>query len=286
MRHSSYRTSAGLSPRVRGNLRCVPVLRCRLWSIPACAGEPGAGAGGRRKGQVYPRVCGGTARLGVVLRQRRGLSPRVRGNHPDLPNPPRRQRSIPACAGEPKIIASSGMPVKVYPRVCGGTDLRCAARGRTVGLSPRVRGNQAAGWCARPPLRSIPACAGEPGSVGGGDGGAGVYPRVCGGTRGSQRGHRCEYGLSPRVRGNRRRLRPHLSLHGSIPACAGEPDSVIGQVQLHMVYPRVCGGTKPCSSPIARDEGLSPRVRGNQPYHWGRQPPPGSIPACAGEPAL
>ena len=50
-----------------------------------------------------------------------GLSPRVRGNR-CLPRAGRqRQRSIPACAGEPNIGDLVAWEVKVYPRVCGGT---------------------------------------------------------------------------------------------------------------------------------------------------------------------
>ena len=51
---------------------------CNRGSIPACAGEPSTRPRVRgnlgHRGEVYPRVCGGTAR------PREGLSPRVRGN--------------------------------------------------------------------------------------------------------------------------------------------------------------------------------------------------------------
>ena len=56
------RQSEGLSPRVRGNrgdeLRGV----FRRRSIPACAGEPEPPPPSNPALQVYPRVCGGTAR--------------------------------------------------------------------------------------------------------------------------------------------------------------------------------------------------------------------------------
>ena len=71
---------------------------------------------------------------------------------------------------------------------------------------------------------------------------------------------------------------------GSIPACAGEPwAAVITRAGLG-VYPRVCGGT---SAGVKRGRGmpgLSPRVRGNLGQQSHRNPPAGSIPACAGEP--
>ena len=189
--------------------------------------------------RVYPRVCGGTQAQVVYL----VCTLKTMG-------------SIPACAGEPRPSIS---------QIIG-----------PHGLSPRVRGN---------PIRtvfrvsgSIPACAGEPHDVHGSA--DAVYPRVCGGTHDFQRA--CStirprsipacagepasgsslvpqpvLGLSPRVRGNPRKLMHH----GSIPACT------------EGLSPRVLG--------------LSPRVRGNLRLEF-RSIPLGtlarSIPACAGEP--
>ena len=92
-------------------------------------------------------------------------------------------------------------------------------------------------------------------------------------------------GLSPRVRGNLyQSIAAAVSLR-SIPACAGEPSRSIVGVGNHRVYPRVCGGTTISSPKIRLDGGLSPRVRGNPPHSNQRIARPGSIPACAGEPA-
>jgi len=43
------------SPEIRG------LLRQGYRSIPACAGEPRGARPGGRRGEVYPRVCGGAA---------------------------------------------------------------------------------------------------------------------------------------------------------------------------------------------------------------------------------
>ena len=50
-------------------------------------------------------------------------------------------RSIPACAGEPICAGPIPTGAGVYPRVCGGTNLRWADTNGRGGLSPRVRGN-------------------------------------------------------------------------------------------------------------------------------------------------
>ena len=197
----AYRTS-GLSPRVRGNRGACLRPRNETGSIPACAGEPALGGFRRSVISVYPRVCGGTAHQYPGKAITTGLSPRVRGNPPPSPDTAARPRSIPACAGEPNTSLSrggnyglsprvrgnrqrtekprrhrrsipacagepaptlNGMPVeRVYPRVCGGTALRRAARGVARGLSPRVRGNPPPRTVVLATAGSIPACAGEP----------------------------------------------------------------------------------------------------------------------------
>ena len=70
-----------------------------------------------------------------------GLSPRVRGNLQNMRRYERGEGSIPACAGQPEERSFHGGLHKVYPRVCGATDLDAANALADDGLSPRVRGN-------------------------------------------------------------------------------------------------------------------------------------------------
>ena len=107
-----------------------------------------------------------------------------------------------------------------------------------------------------------------------------VYPRVCGGTAGFTDAV-LDYGLSPRVRGNRR---IHVRPDGSIPACAGEPARRNTKLADPRVYPRVCGGTEYRERIRLPSDGLSPRVRGNPVLEILVAILDGSIPACAGEP--
>ena len=229
-------------------------------------------------------MCGGTttpAFDGAILA---GLSPRVRGNPAPLAPLAARRGSIPACAGEPGVLRCPMAATRVYPRVCGGTSGSGSGSGSGGGLSPRVRGNLAVDLARQHDGRSIPACAGEPvvepyPVVLGG-----VYPRVCGGTTGGRVARRMMQGLSPRVRGNRNRMRSSVRLAGSIPACAGEPPCPRMCRRRSPVYPRVCGGTARRRARVAADGGLSPRVRGNHGLTVQQQSAKRSIPACAGEP--
>ena len=112
-----------------------------------------------------------------------------------------------------------------------------------------------------------------------------VYPRVCGGTGWLVGCAIKQSGLSPRVRGNLSALPSSTIAARSIPACAGEPTRPCSEVRTPTVYPRVCGGTTvpPRAPPVKL--GLSPRVRGNRLPLVQNELIPGSIPACAGEPA-
>ena len=253
-------------------------------SIPACAGEPWQSRTTGNWASVYPRVCGGTQRGGVTERLVAGLSPRVRGNLAANGIYAAGTGSIPACAGEPFTREAEWPLSKVYPRVCGGTEIGQLCRFYAGGLSPRVRGNLRRGRWFALPAGSIPACAGEPSPGLPAGWWPRVYPRVCGGTWSDQTITMAGEGLSPRVRGNLGRSIYVQRILRSIPACAGEPVAPNPRRGLRRVYPRVCGGTTGAVPPCRYGRGLSPRVRGNLPAHHDRAKEWRSIPACAGEP--
>ena len=200
---ATRRTYPGLSPRMRGNLRGGVAVGGHRGSIPAYAGEPGCRRGIGGPWRVYPRVCGGTYHVESSAVSMTGLSPRMRGNLEIPRSHVALGGSIPAYAGEPAFSLLLASPERVYPRVCGGTFGLRAQSTRTVGLSPRMRGNPA------PRPRRGPR--------------KWVYPRVCGGTGLTGARRRQVRGLSPRMRGNRIDRRSPPAGQGSIPAYAGEP---------------------------------------------------------------
>ena len=213
---------------------------------------------------VYPRACGGTAYYLNATTAIEGLSPRLRGNRGYRPSVLDDKRSIPALAGEPARWRSTGAQDGVYPRACGGTPrphLPC--RGYR-GLSPRLRGNPRHPGPPNEALGSIPALAGEPSGRIQEKLLAAVYPRACGGTPRAVSSDSLASGLSPRLRGNRPRLRLSEQRPRSIPALAGEPAIPPPEAHIAAVYPRACGGTLPASGKPHRPQGLSPRLRGNR----------------------
>ena len=177
----------GLSPRVRGNRTCFLNRRLMtdLRSIPASAGEPSTFAIVSANIKVYPRECGGTLVRRAIRSSRYGLSPRVRGNRLPLLLSLCAIGSIPASAGEPEHGPEPVSQDGVYPRECGGTKGKKYPTPERAGLSPRVRGNRGRLYRHTHTAGSIPASAGEPQRRKGRAILLRVYPRECGGTRGS-----------------------------------------------------------------------------------------------------
>ncbi len=192
--------------------------------------------------------------------------------------------SIPAGAGEPYSAEASPPRPQVYPRRCGGTSTSVSLDRPSAGLSPQVRGNRGLLGLGVAQLRSIPAGAGEPASACWSRSCWRVYPRRCGGTLRAGAVRAAAPGLSPQVRGNRRRDRGDEQGSGSIPAGAGEPSVNEAVNRMVQVYPRRCGGTTTSSGRVASTAGLSPQVRGNPRRRGHPQSRGRSIPAGAGEP--
>ena len=161
-----------------------------------------------------------------------------------------------------KIV--SWRPLKVYPRACGATWARQKTNSMATGLSPRMRGNCAAGGRSQRFTGSIPAHAGQPN----------LSPRMMSGIK-----------VYPRVmRGNPQCSHNRSHFTGSIPAHAGQPRIALIFLGETRVYPRACGATFYkiyCPFGVM---GLSPRMRGNRIRHQTQRPTLGSIPAHAGQP--
>ena len=198
----------------------------------------------------------------------------------------RRERSIPAHAGEPDGRLLREMRTAVYPRPRGGTATAPVQGIIGGGLSPPTRGNRGRARNRTPGRRSIPAHAGEPGSAWDTGAPRAVYPRPRGGTASSAPLPVSAMGLSPPTRGNRGLRRHPPPSRGSIPAHAGEPRNLRRPERGDGVYPRPRGGTTDHALPAGQGGGLSPPTRGNPLYCCQGDIAVGSIPAHAGEPDM
>ena len=114
----------GLSPHARGNPEFNSFAAGVVGSIPARAGQPYPLRRGRNREEVYPRTRGATSTSWRLKEGGLGLSPHARGNLAQVARNTRRERSIPARAGQP--LGAVGHPdiQEVYPRTRGATGLR------------------------------------------------------------------------------------------------------------------------------------------------------------------
>ena len=215
------RCGRGSSPRVRGtrpfDARPGPIDRF----IPACAGNTGSGRVETMGCPVHPRVCGEHQVAAEAGDDFAGSSPRVRGTPVSAGHEQRRERFIPACAGNTPACEARLPRVPVHPRVCGEHTTSPSRTCAPCGSSPRVRGTPTIriSYCIF--RRFIPACAGNTSRrdrVGDWDA---VHPRVCGEHPGVLGHSRTQHGSSPRVRGTQRDHQRHQPRDRFIPACAG-----------------------------------------------------------------
>ena len=219
------RSKSGSSPRVRGTRgRPKSGLAPRRF-IPACAGNTAPRP--RRAGSrpVHPRVCGEHTASRSSSRVIDGSSPRVRGTRAGGAAADRRDRFIPACAGNTSARSPDRPRSQVHPRVCGEH-----GRGRSGimpggGSSPRVRGTHAGRTTCRALLRFIPACAGNTQSCRDQGDRPTVHPRVCGEHDPGPGQNLAGGGSSPRVRGTHFRRNGEPLGDRFIPACAGNTPS-------------------------------------------------------------
>ncbi len=91
-------------------------------------------------------------------------------------------------------------------------------------------------------------------------------------------------GSSPRVRGDLGQAQVQRPRVGLIPACAGRPTRSRRAKATTWAHPRVCGATTDGHLLLMRQEGSSPRVRGDRRPAARARDLPGLIPACAGRP--
>ncbi len=173
---------------------------------------------------------------------------------------------------------------KDHPRVGGGTQSRRRYRHCFPGPSPRGRGNPKAQNDLWLYIGTIPAWAGEPCSPQAASIGLGDHPRVGGGTDLARNSDGSVKGPSPRGRGNPNRLNGCSAGAGTIPAWAGEPNTLLSQFIGLRDHPRVGGGTANHRMGHQLAKGPSPRGRGNLCNFIGHELLDGTIPAWAGEP--
>ena len=137
---SYSKTTAGSSPRVRGEPGRTASRRPRGRIIPACAGRTVSGFQSWSAYQDHPRVCGANPKPNDWNANANGSSPRVRGEHHAHGPCSHKGRIIPACAGRTSGRCFPCLRRSDHPRVCGANAAGDGVEVSRGGSSPRVRG--------------------------------------------------------------------------------------------------------------------------------------------------
>ena len=209
--------------------------------IPAGAGRRRPCAPSRPSTRDHPRGCGEKAILVPRLFLMAGSSPRVRGEVAAIAKAEAHRGIIPAGAGRSPLCFARWRRCGDHPRGCGEKASARAAKSRSSGSSPRVRGEEHKQNhpYARPGI--IPAGAGRRFTAVGVPVAEWDHPRGCGEKEGKVRGDGELAGSSPRVRGEAYSKSDVDGKLGIIPAGAGRSCFPKATLPFTRDHPRGCG---------------------------------------------
>ena len=272
----------GLSPLARG----TPILEFVIWTpmrfIPAGAGNSSSAFLCAVSKSVYPRWRGELSTIYPPLLNGTGLSPLARGTLPLVSCRPRKNRFIPAGAGNSNSYTDKSSKQTVYPRWRGKLPLRLMNDNKNGGLSPLARGTRSTITSKSAESRFIPAGAGNSVLSLPYIARISVYPRWRGELISLLEYMSCAHGLSPLARGTQRHAGRAAIPPRFIPAGAGNSFSSSSIAVVLTVYPRWRGELLIRSSYSAPLAGLSPLARGTQHGRPYEIPVARFIPAGAG----
>ncbi len=231
---------------------------------------------------VHPRTRGEHVRTKATKHASIGSSPHSRGTQSVGHGAGRRQRFIPALAGNTVRVPSLAPKFPVHPRTRGEHLDAAVDAAIHFGSSPHSRGTQTPQCDATPRRRFIPALAGNTSAPAKRRACQAVHPR----TRGEHQDAGFDLhvigGSSPHPRGTRVvEERAHARFR-FIPAPAGNTRPRPRPPEAEPVHPRTRGEHCSCSTACAALPGSSPHPRGTHKAPDGVRSPNRFIPAPAG----
>ena len=152
---------SGSSPLARGTRPVGPRGGRGARFIPARAGNTLSSRSGTASTTVHPRSRGEHRSARYTMPGWNGSSPLARGTRGGAPDRGRRDRFIPARAGNTSCRRTTGTARPVHPRSRGEHPIRSSICESFFGSSPLARGTQVATVARVVPLRFIPARAGN-----------------------------------------------------------------------------------------------------------------------------
>ena len=194
----------GSSPHARGTLSDARPILSAIRFIPACAGNAFRPMIPGRMRAVHPRMRGERGLTPWTRRNTCGSSPHARGTLGFGQPHARRQRFIPACAGNARQQLGAGSLCSVHPRMRGERQLHDFQILRDVGSSPHARGTRTLRHGLNGDVRFIPACAGNAEFAARHSDKRAVHPRMRGERWNDLATVQLIVGSSPHARGTRK----------------------------------------------------------------------------------
>ena len=276
----------GSSPHARGTRRSRSLLPVTDRIIPACAGNT-LRVWNKRGGRTdHPRMRGEHTVRRSSLSSPNGSSPHARGTPMKIRRDEGHVRIIPACAGNTFPPTHSDEPRTDHPRMRGEHLSKDRSRAVRNGSSPHARGTPLEERPACPPLRIIPACAGNTMPIRPRRRSETDHPRMRGEHWSSIMSPTNRSGSSPHARGTLLRELVEIRASRIIPACAGNTHYLEGERSRstdhprmrgeHQRYPEIvddqcriipaCAGNTPTAARACLSAADHPRMRGE--HKW------------------
>ena len=212
---------------------------------------------------VHPHVCGEIVHADTQIDRRRGTSPRLWGDFPQIRPLRALIRYIPTSVGRLPLTSQSIPRRSVHPHVCGEICSHCRLFKRHNGTSPRLWGDFLRHLVKESPYRYIPTSVGRLSWRRCGIISRSVHPHVCGEilfASASVCGHA---GTSPRLWGDfwAEDVRPQRLRY--IPTSVGRLYLSLPTRGKVTVHPHVCGEIASSHDSLFRLYGTSPRLWGD-----------------------
>ena len=272
----------GSSPHTRGTRYCTN-NECETFRfIPAYAGNEQTVRVARLTWPVHPRIRGERSQRAPRTLATSGSSPHTRGTIPAPPPPSTRSRFIPAYAGNAPFGGSSTGEKAVHPRIRGERTGGQTALPSIIGSSPHTRGTPHPDAKCRPPLRFIPAYAGNATTRLPVSRPRSVHPRIRGERQFVMTPVSTSIGSSPHTRGTLAEHHRYDAGRRFIPAYAGNAATGLGRCAPTAVHPRIRGERAANHYGDKKRGGSSPHTRGTRPSGVQNRPYKRFIPAYAG----
>ena len=254
----------GSSPLARGTHARDRGAAQRDRFIPARAGNTTRSCPASRSTPVHPRSRGEHTLTTAGEPSYTGSSPLARGTLGHAPGEPRRDRFIPARAGNTWGRTGRTPPRPVHPRSRGEHDREHVMDRRSPGSSPLARGTLRAGQAGYESFRFIPARAGNTSECSGASTTDTVHPRSRGEHTQLPFDEQIAFGSSPLARGTLGAVGAYRAGGRFIPARAGNTAQCAQTGRGHPVHPRSRGEHLSAHDDGVLSAGSSPLARGTR----------------------